>query len=50
MSQEQLFSGLKKYFNFDNFKSDIQRKAIECVLKGNNSKKSILKFFHSHGG
>lgn len=33
-SEEDLFKGLKKYFNFDKFKSDIQKNAIESVLKG----------------
>lgn len=40
---EEVLNGLKKYFNFDNFKSDTQKKAIESVLKGKKDRKSIKK-------
>lgn len=43
LSEEELFGVLKKYFNFDKFKSDIQRNAIESVLQGNEqSNKKIF--------
>lgn len=37
-SEKDLFDGLKKYFNFEKFKSDTQKKAIESVLNGKNIK------------
>lgn len=42
---EEVLNGLKKYFNFDNFKSDTQKRAIESVLKGKKDRKSIKKLF-----
>lgn len=34
---EEVKEKLKTYFNYDNFKSDVQQKAIMSILKGKNS-------------
>lgn len=38
----QLMSNLKKIFNHDNFRNDLQRKAVEAVIKGKCEPKILM--------
>jgi hypothetical protein len=43
LDDKEILLNLKKYFNFSNFKSDTQEKAIKNILKGKLIKNRKIK-------